>query len=339
VENESCTPVTYYGYIQACCETDGSPNGRIPWQVTFTPNPNCKAVEFNCNNVTVADILITNQGSGYNPGAVPNALISGGGGIGATATVVVGNGGIDSYNLTSVGAGMTDGSYPGTAANTVTGAGVGATFDIIVFGGVIISAIRAAFGTGYLGGDTVNFPSIPGSGTELVTVTAVNTSLIQDIVVTSPGSGFSSQPIITIDPSPGFGGFPAINGTASVVLALCPAFDAGTSCESVAIGTTLSVPVGEAFQFCYPGGLAGAPVPPVEFATAEDPLTCCFDCHSVLISQPPAADTNAFYQDCTTGQIVSVFIPKGTSVTVCARNNSFASERSDTTFAVGILCP
>jgi hypothetical protein len=339
VDNESCVPVTYYGYIQACCETLGSPNGRIPWQVTFVPNPTCIGVEFDCNNLTIAGVTITNPGQGYNPGLPPNALISGGGGAGGLATVIIGNGGIASDTLTNAGAGLTDGFYPLTPAGTVTGVGVGATYDVTVAGGIIISATRVGFGTGYAPFDTINFPAIPGSATELVTVNSVNTSQIQQIIITNPGSGYSSTPIITIDPAPGFGGFAPVTGTALLVLAVCPAFNLGTNCDAIPIGNSGPTTFGQDFVICYPGGLAGAPVPPVEYGAVENPGVCCFDCHSVQISQPPAQDANVFYQDCATGLMVAVFVPKNTFIIVCARNESFASDVSDTIFTVGMVCP
>jgi hypothetical protein len=47
IDNETCDEVTYYGYIEACCNT--IPAGQIPFSVTFTPAPPCVALTFTCN--------------------------------------------------------------------------------------------------------------------------------------------------------------------------------------------------------------------------------------------------------------------------------------------------
>lgn len=48
VENDSCTAVTYQGYVQAGCEDPSSLSGRIGFSVTFTPNPDCKSYRVTC---------------------------------------------------------------------------------------------------------------------------------------------------------------------------------------------------------------------------------------------------------------------------------------------------
>ena len=49
VDNETCDNVVYDGYVQATCEDEESVNGRIPFTVTFTPNPVCDAYSITCN--------------------------------------------------------------------------------------------------------------------------------------------------------------------------------------------------------------------------------------------------------------------------------------------------
>ena len=46
INNESCDPVTWYGYIEACCNTEEA--GQIPFSVVFTPSEPCQAVELTC---------------------------------------------------------------------------------------------------------------------------------------------------------------------------------------------------------------------------------------------------------------------------------------------------
>jgi hypothetical protein len=55
VDNETCDNVVYEGYVQAECELEISVNGRIPWTVTFSPNPVCDAYSITCNEVGGCD--------------------------------------------------------------------------------------------------------------------------------------------------------------------------------------------------------------------------------------------------------------------------------------------
>lgn len=48
LDNDSCDPVVYEGYIKPACCTD--PLCEIPFTATFTPTETCRAVEFTCNN-------------------------------------------------------------------------------------------------------------------------------------------------------------------------------------------------------------------------------------------------------------------------------------------------
>ena len=42
VDPESCEDVIFEGYIQATCQVEGSSIDRVPFTVTYTPNPTCK---------------------------------------------------------------------------------------------------------------------------------------------------------------------------------------------------------------------------------------------------------------------------------------------------------
>ena len=42
VDPESCEDVIFEGYIQAACQVEGSSIDRVPFTVTYTPNPTCK---------------------------------------------------------------------------------------------------------------------------------------------------------------------------------------------------------------------------------------------------------------------------------------------------------
>lgn len=41
VDHETCEDVTFEGYIQPLCQEEESEEGRIPFTVTFTPEPSC----------------------------------------------------------------------------------------------------------------------------------------------------------------------------------------------------------------------------------------------------------------------------------------------------------
>jgi hypothetical protein len=115
VDPEACYPTTYYGYIEACCNTE--PIGRIPWEATFTPDPTCQAVSFVCATVGIAGLTITNPGVGYS--SAPIISVSGGGGGGASFTCTIdGSGSIDTVTLVSSGSG-----YTGTPTVTLSGGG------------------------------------------------------------------------------------------------------------------------------------------------------------------------------------------------------------------------
>lgn len=125
VDNETCTPVTYEGYVQATCEDQASPAGRIPFEVTFVPVPPCTAVTFTCNNVGIYGATIPNPGSGYTPGVgytVAAGDFIGGGGAGTTITFDVdGAGEVVNVNVTVPGSGWT--SAPIINITTLSGAG------------------------------------------------------------------------------------------------------------------------------------------------------------------------------------------------------------------------
>ena len=103
VDNESCDPVTYEGYVQAACELESSTAGRTPFTVTFTPVPSCTGVEYVCDNVEISVINITNGGSGYNPASPPNAITVGGGGTSVLSVNVNGSGVVTSITIVSSG--------------------------------------------------------------------------------------------------------------------------------------------------------------------------------------------------------------------------------------------
>jgi hypothetical protein len=48
VDNETCEQVDYEGYVQAVCEDEASEIGRIPFVISFIPDPACKRYTYTC---------------------------------------------------------------------------------------------------------------------------------------------------------------------------------------------------------------------------------------------------------------------------------------------------
>lgn len=82
VNPDLCDPIVFEGYIQATCNAEGSSTGQVPFEVTYTPNPACKAYQLsndtgdaydfnstelglNCDGTTRTGILLGNGGSIY----------------------------------------------------------------------------------------------------------------------------------------------------------------------------------------------------------------------------------------------------------------------------------
>jgi hypothetical protein len=66
VPTDTCTPINYYGYIEACCNT--SPAGQIPWSAIYTPAEPCGQVQFTCTNPSIpgGPCGVFNAGTGCN---------------------------------------------------------------------------------------------------------------------------------------------------------------------------------------------------------------------------------------------------------------------------------
>jgi hypothetical protein len=62
ITDEACDPLLIEGYVQPSCEAEFSLDGRIPFSVTFTPNPVCKGVKF--MNVSGTNTPAYNFGTG-----------------------------------------------------------------------------------------------------------------------------------------------------------------------------------------------------------------------------------------------------------------------------------
>lgn len=324
VDNESCEDSVFEGYVQATCEDVSSTNGRIPFSVNFVPSPTCLGVNITCTNVELAEITITNAGSGY-VGA-PTISFTGGGGSGATATAVVGTGGVSTMLITNPGSGGVTGpiTYSNVAANALTGVGVG-DFDVTVTGGVISGVVPSSPGTGYVGGDTFSFTSgdIGGVTGSVITVVTVDTGTIIEVTLTDPGSGYTSQPTIV---------FSSGTAAATAILAPCPdAWLAGNNCLGDAYDAYPITPaLGQTFNICNIGGEDPETIPS-EY-TVDTTTDCCYDCVNIQITynNPGGNDVSYAYIDCnplnaTYRNWVTDTISDGDVVSInCVVSNSYA---------------
>lgn len=332
VDDASCTPQTFEGYVQACCEDINSTNGRVPFSVTFTPNPNCKGYTVTCNGpVGVQKVIVTNPGSGYVPGSsIPITFNPALGGIAGNA--IVGDGGISS-SLFSVsvfpfGSGYVDGTYNNVPAVTVTGVGSGALFTVTVVGGQVVDAVVKVNSNGinYAIGDTFTFnnANLGGSGSGVVvTVNTVNTGEIQGVTMINPGSGYTTPPTGTI---PGGSSGQAL---LAPVLNDCSILDL-TTCGNAPYTPIAGVPVGQSFVACLPA--APGFIPP-GYDIVQN--ACCNECTTVIFDKPVDPSYNnpparVYFTCCETKNIVSVVLTMGGSYgPVCAVNGSWFIQESD----------
>ena len=144
---------------------------------------------------SVTSIDITNRGENYDAATPPVITISGGGGTGATASVVV-DGSLDAITVNGGGSGYT--SSP--LVSIVGGGGSGASATAIITKGVVSRVLINTPGSGYTSQPTV---SIVGGGGTGATATAEVRGPIKQINVTSAGSSYTSEPSVTLSSGSG----------------------------------------------------------------------------------------------------------------------------------------
>lgn len=330
VDDASCLPAQFEGYVQACCEDINSLTGRVPFTVTYAPNPGCLGYTITCNGpVSVQKVVTTNAGSNYIPGAsIPVTFTGGPCGTMPVGNAIIGNGGIsDQFSSivpSAFGSGYVDGVYNNVPMVTTSGAGVGGLFTVTVISGQVvqIDVKPGSNGTGYATFDTLTFNNaLMGGGVGAIgTVYTLNTGEVQGVTITVPGVSCTGQVFATIPPS--IGGIPA---TLGVVMGLCPVLDLNT-CGG--IGDPIQgVPLDTSFSTCF----ASAPTLPQGYDVVQD--NCCNQCTTVQFdkpfsyTEPPA---RVYYTDCATKKVVQVIITSGGTVgPVCAVNNSWFVQESD----------
>jgi len=335
VDDESCDPVTYEGYVQASCEDINSVSGRIPFTITFTPVPLCQSYSVSCINVPVLGTSITNAGTGYDPLNPPVVIPFGGGGAGATISNTIGG----TINITNPGTlPYTDGFYPGIPFINLTGVGAGGTADVTVAGGVVTIVALAGIGLGgYFPLDTFTFNDADlggGGGTGFAGEFGVDFGTLTLITLVTPGNGYTAAPAL-IYPAPLSGGIPI---TADSILDVCPDQLLGQSCDSSAGDNLTGMALNQVAMAC----MVALPNPPPLSNYLFTPMGCCYDCNQVsfLVNGLSPAGT-LVYTDCATHELVYVpFIPGDSIGPICMVLNSwFFTPGSIITTGVGETCP
>jgi len=334
VENNACAPSTFEGYVQATCEPLASLSGRTPFAVVFNPVPACNKYDVTCANVSVAGFTITDPGSGYLVGSNPAVTISGGGGSGALADCVVGDGGVKTWTITNGGAGYNGGgsaTFLNVPAVPLVGIGSGAFFDVTVTAGVVTGLVLVTPGVDFVVTDTFEFNNVDLGGTGagvIITVDSLNTGEIESVTLLNPGSAYTSVPVGTVDNPPALGTL----ATVTVLLADCTGFDFGLDCDGNAIGVVADEPLGFVYKKCS----AVAPTPGSEWTVALN--GCCYDCINATFSGN-STNVNISYTDCTTGELVTVLLVSGIPQTICVVNNSWYWDPAITVLVATAPCP
>lgn len=194
-------------------------------------------------------IAVTNGGSGYT--TPPTVGLVGGGGSGAVLTSTISTGSVTAILVTGVGSG-----YISVPNVTITGDGTGATAVAVIdpLVGQVTAVNVTNIGTGYTFA-TVAIDPPAGCATGCVTAAAAAqltpAGAVLGVIVTNPGSGWTSNPTVTFTGGGGTGAtaiasintevkmLPAVPPTAASALKLCSTATA-TSGAQLALATIVN---------------------------------------------------------------------------------------------------
>jgi len=307
VDNETCDNVTYEGYVQPACEEEVSLVGRIPFAVTFVPDPACNKYTATCARVSVASCTMTNNGSGYV--GVPSVLFLGSLGTTALGTAVLGDGIITAIDAWTAGTGYNIANATSTQTVNVlratqiatTGAGMTAdvTFDAAA---VITNIVLNVAGSGYVTADdtsplTIDLTSLI-DGTAPATEATIDVSCtgsfadqVDSITITNPGSDYTAVTVVTID-APGAG----VTATATVVMTQCTTLTIG-DCGGGGPFTIDNLDVTDTISLCG----ASTPTVPGDYDVAEDLSgNCLCACENVDLENTGTQPIQVTYIECGT---------------------------------------
>ena len=175
----------------------------------------------------VTSVGITNAGSGYDAASPPVLTISGGGGTGATAAVIV-NGSVSEITVSTGGTGFT--SSP--LVSIVGGGGSGAAATAIITKGVVSRVLINSGGTGYTSQPQITIVGGGGSG---AAATASVRGPIQSVAISAGGTSYTSTPTVTLSSGSGAVAQAIVNNGRIISIAIISAGSGYTTAPEITI--------------------------------------------------------------------------------------------------------
>ena len=175
----------------------------------------------------VTGINIVNVGKGYDAANPPLIEITGGGGTGATASVVV-NGQLSEIDVSAGGSGYT--SSP--LVSIVGGGGFGATATAVITNGIVSKVLVENPGQGYTSQPDVSISGGNGNG---AVATAAVRGPIQSVSVDTTGSAYTSSPNVKLNSGEGAVAQPIIINGRIVSIAIIAAGKGYTTAPEIVI--------------------------------------------------------------------------------------------------------
>lgn len=166
---------------------------------------------------TIGHIDLLAGGSGFTNGTFALG-ITGGGGVGATATYTTSGGAVTTITLTAQGTGYTSSptiSFPG-------GGGTGAQASAFLSQGSVSSVTVIDGGTNFSG--TPSLSLIGGNGSGATAIANISAGVIVSVTITNGGSGYTIAPGVQVQPG--------VNDAASAFADLMPFGVSGSSIET-----------------------------------------------------------------------------------------------------------
>ncbi|AOO10673.1 hypothetical protein RW060613_085 [Synechococcus phage S-RIM8] len=175
----------------------------------------------------IVDVSIANSGQGYDAASPPNITISGGGGSGATAEVIV-NGSVTNIEVEDGGSGYT--SSP--LVSIVGGGGSGASATAIITKGSVSNILITNGGTGYTSQPTI---TVVGGGGTGATASALVRGPIKSVNLLSQGTSYTSTPNVLISSGTGAVAQAIVNNGRIISIAIISAGSGYTTAPEVQI--------------------------------------------------------------------------------------------------------
>ena len=175
----------------------------------------------------VTDVSITNAGSGYDAASPPAITMTGGGGEGATASVIV-NGSLSEITVTAGGSGFT--SSP--LVSIVGGGGSGAAATAIITKGSVSRILINSGGSGYTSQPLITIVGGEGAG---AAGTASVRGPIQSIGINNGGVEYTSSPTVTLSSGRGAVAQAIVNDGRIISIAIISAGSGYTTAPEVSI--------------------------------------------------------------------------------------------------------